>query len=59
MQKGFPNLIGVTSTVTDKKVGEDGIVALTLVRKYPDGHTTSDPVQAVKTAEGWKVFVSP
>lgn len=58
-RKGFPILAGVASTVTDKKVGEDGIVTLTLARKYPDGHTTSDKVQVVQTAAGWRVFVSP
>lgn len=57
--KGFPNLIGVSSTVTDQETGEDGIVSLTLVRKHPDGKTTSEPLKTVKTPAGWRVFESP
>jgi hypothetical protein len=58
-QKGFPNMQGVTSTFADKKVDEDGIVTLTEISKFPDGHTTTKQVKAVKTTKGWKVFEPP
>jgi len=59
IQKGYPNLNGVTTTLKDKKQIDDSTVLFTKIQKFPDGQTKEQEVYVVRTAKGWQVYEPP
>lgn len=54
--KGYPDMIGVTSSFPKTEPYKEGLVAVTEVCSYPDGGTSQQRVLVAKTDNGWRVL---
>ena len=54
----WPDFDGLESFFPEREEREHGVVTVTEVCRYPDGHFSRQKMFAVETADGWRVFHS-